>query len=260
MSKLTEVTDLLARIAENLHNQVPLGDYEDSCDYRISELNRSLNLNEGLKLRVLDTALSLMCFKAPEVFDTVIEHLVKTIVTVLSSSISCNVLRSGKQEVLQIGSTISCHDCLKLIEASVSVLGKIEGHGDRSCSLLYAILRVAASASCFQYILPSMLVLDQKSNNGRSPAVSKLLCYFPEETSLKAHEMPVRLLFWHLDPLILKDDISKILQDSMQRPFLCLYDEFVKRKDWHSILICLVLSPIMFIEVTALLNNWFLMT
>lgn len=69
-----------------------------------------------------------------------------------------------------------------------------------------------------------------------------------------------RLLFWHLDPLILKDDISKILQDSMQRPFLCLYEEFVKRKDWHSILICLVLSPIMFIEVTALLNNWFLMT
>lgn len=67
MSKLTEVTDLLARIAENLHKQVPLGDYEDSCDYHISELNRSLNLNEGPKLRVLDTALSLMCFKAPEV-------------------------------------------------------------------------------------------------------------------------------------------------------------------------------------------------
>lgn len=54
----------------------------------------------------------------------------KTIVTVLSSSISCNVLRSGKQEVLQIGSTISCHDCVGLIEASVSVLGKIEGHGE----------------------------------------------------------------------------------------------------------------------------------
>lgn len=64
--------------------------------------------------------------------------------------------------------------------------------GEYSCSLLYAILRVAASASCFQYILPSMPVLDQKSNNGKSPAVSKLLCYFPEETSLKAHEMPVR--------------------------------------------------------------------
>lgn len=69
-----------------------------------------------------------------------------------------------------------------------------------------------------------------------------------------------RLLIWYLDPLALKHDISKILQETIKRPFLCLSMEFYERMDWRSILVCLVLSPIMFIDTRALLHDWFLQT
>ena len=59
----------------------------------------------------------------------------KTIVTVLLSSIRCNVLRSPKDEILLIGSSISQRDCVNLIEACADVLGKLEGHGGYASSL-----------------------------------------------------------------------------------------------------------------------------
>lgn len=60
--------------------------------------------------------------------------------------------------------------------------------------------------------------------------------------------------------MLLKNDICQILQEATERPFLCLEKEFYERTDWHSVLICLVLSPAMFIETRALLHNWFLLT
>ncbi|CAN0838937.1 hypothetical protein LINGRAHAP2_LOCUS2434 [Linum grandiflorum] len=68
------------------------------------------------------------------------------------------------------------------------------------------------------------------------------------------------LIFWFLDPLILKSDLSEILQETMNRPFLFLRKEFHERTVWRSILICLVLSPAMFNEARALLHDWFLST
>lgn len=53
----------------------------------------------------------------------------KTIVTVLLSSIRCKVLRSPKDEILLIGSSISHRDCGHLIEAAADILEKLVGHG-----------------------------------------------------------------------------------------------------------------------------------
>lgn len=69
-----------------------------------------------------------------------------------------------------------------------------------------------------------------------------------------------RLLSWYLDPLTLKHDVLKILQDTMERPFICLNEEFHERMDWRSTIVCLVLSPTMFIETRAVLHNWLLVT
>lgn len=69
-----------------------------------------------------------------------------------------------------------------------------------------------------------------------------------------------RLLFWYLDPVTLKHDVSKILKHTTERPFLCLKEEFHERLDWRAIVVCLALSPTMFIETRALLHNWFLLT
>ncbi|KAF8400993.1 hypothetical protein HHK36_014296 [Tetracentron sinense] len=257
MSKLPEITDLFTKLASHLQSGIP---HEEACEPAISSLNQSLNLNESSRVRVLDTALSLMCFKSPQVFDSVIEYLVKTIVSVLSSSISCKVLRFQRYEFLQIGSSICSYDCVELIEACNDVLGRLEGHGMLTPLLLCAVLRVAISASCYKSVFPIAPILNVKSVDRRHTAASKLRCLLPNEIAVKNHEIPLRLLLWYLDPLTLKHDILKILCETVQRPFLCLKKELHDRMDWHSVIICLVLSPTMFIEARALLHNWFLVT
>lgn len=52
-----------------------------------------------------------------------------TIVSVLSSSIECKVLRFDKSEVLRIGGSISAHDCVRVMESCADVMGKLNEHG-----------------------------------------------------------------------------------------------------------------------------------
>ncbi|XP_059431855.1 uncharacterized protein LOC132165349 isoform X2 [Corylus avellana] len=240
MTTVPEVTDLFARLASQLKtlNQEQKQEEEEALDHSISMFNQSLNLNnnEDSRVRVLDTALSLMCFRAPQVF------------------------RFQKDEVLQVGSSFSRQDCTELVEACADIVGKLEGHGVLAQMLSCAVVRVVISASCYRYLLPSALVLDSKSIDGRSTAVSQLLCHLPREFSLENHEIPFRLLSWYLDPLTLKHDVLEILQDTMGRPFICLNEEFHERMDWRSTIVCLVLSPTMFIETRALLHRWLLVT
>ncbi|VVA10359.1 PREDICTED: ZEAMMB73_Zm00001d045353 [Prunus dulcis] len=267
MTTLPEITDLFARLASRLKslNDTSFSPHtakeeldEAALDLSISKLNHSLNPNGNSTVRVLDTVLSLMCFKAPQVFDSGIEYLVKTIVTVLLSSIRCKVLRSPKDEILLIGSSISHRDCGHLIEAAADILEKLEGHGKLSDSLLCAIVRVVSSASLYRQL--SRPVFDVKSVDAKKTLTSKLLCYFPREKSLDNNKIPFRLLLWYLDPLILKRDVSNILQETIDRPFLCLSKEFRESNDWLSVITSLVLSPIMFVEARALLHRWFLVT
>lgn len=107
---------------------------DSSIDPSISKLTLSLTHNPGV--RVLDTALSLMCFKAPQVLDSVVEYSVKTIVSVLSSSICCEVFRFHNEEVLQIGSFISRGHCMELIECVFDVISKLKEHGGFSSPFL----------------------------------------------------------------------------------------------------------------------------
>ncbi len=59
-----------------------------------------------------------------------IENLVKTIVSVLSSSISCRVLKFEKEEVLRTGRSICQRDCVEFIEVVIDVLSKLDEHGE----------------------------------------------------------------------------------------------------------------------------------
>lgn len=69
-----------------------------------------------------------------------------------------------------------------------------------------------------------------------------------------------RLLSWYLDSSLLKNDVLKILEEAFRRPFLCLHKAFRENGDWRSIIICLAISPMMFIEIRGLLHRWFLET
>ncbi|KAI8031156.1 Solute carrier family 35 member F2 [Camellia lanceoleosa] len=107
-----------------------------------------------------------MCFKAPQVFDSAIEYLVKTIVTVLSSSITCKALRFHKAEFLCVGSGISSGDCAELIGMCVDFLGKLEGHGSSIWRLLSSLasegkvpIRVFADSGGSKPLLGDVLVI-----------------------------------------------------------------------------------------------------
>ncbi|KAI3866878.1 hypothetical protein MKX03_027111 [Papaver bracteatum] len=262
MSRVEEITAILTEIACHLQSQQE--DFNTNLTSTISSLNQTLNLNtnEGeSRVRVLETTLSLMCFKTPQVFNLMVEDLVQTIVTVLKSSIMCKVLRFQKEEFLQIGSSISRFDCEELVKACLDIIGRLEEHhGTLSHMLFRAVLRVTASASFHQILSPFPYIRSIQQCHQKNTSFSKLHSLLPEEISISDSDIPLRLLVWYLDPLTLKHDISSILSESSTRPFLYLKKEMHERMRWRSIVLSLVLSPTIFIQTRALLHNWFLVT
>ncbi|KAI3524728.1 hypothetical protein L1887_03391 [Cichorium endivia] len=259
MSNLLELTGLFLRLAsQNQTGNAGTSNADQSDDVLVAAVNQSLNLNEQSRVTVLDTALSLMCFTAPQVFDSVIDYSVNTLVSVLSSSINCKVSRLGKAEVLRIGSSISAHDCVRVMESCADVLEKLTEHGTLYRSLLYTIVRVAVMTTRFQYSMQLTPSLNLQSTDERSHALSKLVHYIPKKISIDNQELQLRLLIWYLDPQTLVENISQLLQDVIGRPFICLNEELYEKIEWRSVIICLALSPLMFIETRALLHSWFL--
>nr|CAD1843138.1 unnamed protein product [Ananas comosus var. bracteatus] len=74
--------------------------------------------------------------------------------------------------------------------------------------------------------LPLMHYEDDEGNSREKRImISRLKCFLPEEMPFNDNEIPFRMLFWYLDPSTLKHDISEILREAIQRPFLCLKKE-----------------------------------
>ncbi|KAL1547764.1 hypothetical protein AAHA92_16081 [Salvia divinorum] len=254
-----DITSVFAVLASNLRSPDPTAG--DEVSLSISNLNRSLNPSDAAPVRTLDTALSLMHFTVPQVHDSVIEFTLKSLVAVLSSSIECKVVRIDKQLDLRVGGLILKSDCANALEECAHILEKLDGKkGDLCYSLLYNVFRVAALAPCFPHAMLSDSTLDAKCRDLNATALANLVCYIPKQCTFKNGEIPLRLLSWHLDPMILKQDVAQVLQEFIKRPFLSLKTEIYDRKDWRSKIICLVISPSMFIETRALLHKWFLMT
>ncbi|EOA25168.1 hypothetical protein CARUB_v10018480mg [Capsella rubella] len=259
MSSPSAVADLLNVLAYRLQsrNQLLGEELEESTSsmgLAISELNRSLTMDIGAEesgVKVMDAALSLMCFKAPQVFDSAIEYLVRTIVCALSSSRNCKVLRDRNEETLQFGSSYLPRCSEELIEISKDIIDKLGSNGKLAKQLFQAVVRSASSTSCSVH---------RMLEDGRNRAVSKLLAFLPRESSTDNHEIPLRILFWYQDPSSLKEHVSGILKDVVERPFLCLKKELFERAEWRDIVSCLVLSPTMFINTRALLHKWLLLT
>lgn len=149
-----------------------------------------------------------------------------TIVSVLSSLIECEVLKSDKSEVLRIGGYISAHDCVRVMESCVDVLGKLTEHGGfikvtfkyllskvfetflitnvkpdfnirifagmLSRSLLYAVVRVAVMRTQFQYTMQLTPVFNVQSTEEMSHALSKLVYYIPKTIPTNNQELQLR--------------------------------------------------------------------
>uniref|UniRef100_A0A1D1Z9W9 Pre-mRNA-processing-splicing factor 8 n=1 Tax=Anthurium amnicola TaxID=1678845 RepID=A0A1D1Z9W9_9ARAE len=233
-----------------------------------ASLNPNPNPDASPRSRVLDAALSLMCFRAPEVYSCAIDSVVRTMISVLSSSVSCKVQRfegggnKKDEEILRVGSSISAADCEKLIGTCIDVLGNLEGHG--LChSLVQALLKAAVSASDYQSLFPMSCMYYEGcgiAGEIRNSAILKLQSLLPAENSVNNCEIPLRLLLWYLDPLLIKDTLSSILRETIHRPFLRLKSEFHERMAWRLLIVYLVTSPTMFTQTRALLHKWFLVT
>ncbi|KAI4377787.1 hypothetical protein MLD38_015365 [Melastoma candidum] len=265
-ASLQEVLRLFAALASRLDSIRPSSAIESAgdevLDGLISNLNCSLNLGgdqDDPTIRILDAALSLSCFDPTKVFDSVVECTVETIVAVLSS-IGCKVIAHGKGEALSVGGSIQRCDSEAVILACVDILCKLRKDGRLVKLLLCAVAEASVSASHCQYLVPSTPVIDWQGVNERSIAASKLLDYLPQEIWVENCQIPLRIFFWYLDPLILRDDVSDILQETIEKPFLCLEKELQERPAWRNFVVCLVLSPPMFIQTRALLHSWFLQT
>ncbi|KAF9617692.1 hypothetical protein IFM89_038192 [Coptis chinensis] len=254
MNNVEEIITLLSQLASRIQT--------DPCP-QLASLNQSLNLinEDESRVRVLHKALSLMCFKAPQVFDEELKCMVGTIVSVLNSCISCQVLSSfEKEECLRIGALISRGNCVKLIQACFGIAGKLEKHETLKEMLLGAVLRVAVSASCYEGLSPRTPVLSLESGCGINASLLEIQHLFHEDISVTNNKIPLRLLLWYLDPLTLKHDVSEVLREVVERPFLDLKKELHDRLTWRSVVVCLALSPTKFIETRTLLHNWFLIT
>ncbi|PHU11744.1 hypothetical protein BC332_18674 [Capsicum chinense] len=124
MSKVSEIRPLLVSVASQLNSINPaIGNESTNVDLTIANLNRSVNLSGTIpRIRILDTALSVMCFTSSQVFNYTIEYLLKTVVAVLSSSIKCKVVRTAEGGVLQIGGLILGQGCIRIVESCADVL------------------------------------------------------------------------------------------------------------------------------------------
>lgn len=158
MSRFPEISSLFATIASNHRTLDQAARRKDqNVDISISNLNRSLNLGGTCRVRILYTALSLMCFTAPQVClkqkvnersyvfffflpmnvvllceflqgcDSIIEQSLRTIITVISASVECTVFRIDENQVLRAGGSISKTNCEIVMERCAYILQKMEG-------------------------------------------------------------------------------------------------------------------------------------
>ncbi|KAJ0964523.1 hypothetical protein J5N97_025661 [Dioscorea zingiberensis] len=229
MSTLPEITRLFALLASDLRrSNAGDGDGANGGEIAgaVSALTRSLNPDDECqpRVRVLDAALSLMCFKSPEVCRARIESTVQTIVAVLTSLASCKVIRlsGGCGELLQVGNSVSYEDCNELIQACADLVESLEGHGGLSHRLLYAVLKAALSSSHYSSLFPFSSIFFNKNEKGsddsseRKPLLSKLTYLFPAESSANGHDVvPMRGLASILE---LKAAIVSAVLDVLSKP------------------------------------------
>ncbi|KAF3341545.1 hypothetical protein FCM35_KLT00183 [Carex littledalei] len=253
MDNLPEITRLFSRLTSDL----------DPPSDGFSSLVASLNDDDAAKpgSRVLDAALSLMCFNSTEVFGSRIKCLVSTIISALSASVSCQGLSSDWAELglVNVGSSVSSRDCCEIIRLCADAIKRLKGHCEEDIlhALSRAILKLAVSTSPFKEENEGEV---KNSDTEMRSIISELKHNLIDVTCPTENEIPLRVYLWYLDPSILKNEISEILNEAIHRPFICLENEMHDRPAWRALILCVISSPFILMEIRSLLHYWFLET
>ncbi|TVU12600.1 hypothetical protein EJB05_46251, partial [Eragrostis curvula] len=273
---LEDLTRLLSELAARFSQPPAAGDRgaastaaADTLLASISSLAGALNPSGGRAgaassgTRVLDAALSLIVM---QVGRARVDCLVRTLVSALSASVSCRVVRpdgGAADEMLCVGTSISPGDCRELVRSCGALVEKLGnyGGGNHSYDLLYAVAKSAVLSPHYQCLFPLPYYREEEESAYDMGTISAELKQHPSYQVLPSdHSIPLRVLLWHLDPPFFKHDLSAMLQETIRRPLLCLRKELHCRMEWRIILICLVCSPSMFMEMRSLFHIWFLET
>ncbi|KAJ3709043.1 hypothetical protein LUZ61_012748 [Rhynchospora tenuis] len=254
MANLPEIMRLLSNLASDLEPSDPPSDGLYSL---VASLNSDYSGYPGT--RVLDAALSLMCFNSTEVFSSRIKCLLGTIISALSAFVSFEGLFSdwAKLGFARVGSSVSYKDCCEIIRLCGDVLGRLKGHCEEDVlhALSHAILKLAVSTSPLK---EGKEVIS--SDSEMRSIISELKHNLTEETFPIKTEIPLRVFQWYLDPSILKSEISDILNEATHRPFISLRNEMHDQTAWRGLILCLISSPLTLMEIRSLLHYWFLET
>ncbi|RLN12052.1 hypothetical protein C2845_PM09G03030 [Panicum miliaceum] len=230
---LEDLTRVLAELAARL-SRPPAGGGDatagDALSASISSLAATLNPSGGRGgassgTRILDAALSLMCFDPLEarhprrVNRDRVDCLVRTLVSALSASVSCGVVRpdgGAGEEMLCVGSSVSPGDCRELLRSCAALVQKLGDcdAGRHSYDLLYAVVKMAVLSPHYQCLFPLPYYKEEgECEYDVGNVAAELINHPSNHVPPTGNSIPLRLLLWHLDPSIIKDDLSAMLQE-----------------------------------------------
>ncbi|KAL5660641.1 hypothetical protein ACJX0J_027766, partial [Zea mays] len=189
----------------------------------------------------------------------------RTLVSVLSASVSCRVVRpngDAGQDMLCVGSSVSPVHCRELLRSIVyscaALVEKLGDYGRHSYDMLYAVAKTIVLSPNYQCLFLLPYYKEEGEIVSRMGTIAAELINHPSYHVLPSDDSnPPRLLLWHLDPSIIRLDLSVMLKEVIKRPLLCLRKELYNRMEWRIIIICPVCSPTVFMEMRSLLHFWF---
>ncbi|KAM3335010.1 hypothetical protein ACQJBY_029430 [Aegilops geniculata] len=241
---LDDLTHLLAEVASRLSRPPggagPSSVAGDSLSASVSSLAAALNPRAAAPAssgtRVLDAALSLMCFDPQEVDRARLDCLVRTAVSALSDPASCRVARTDdRAEMLCVGSSVSPRDCRELVRSCAALVEKLGGRdaAGHSYDLLHAAVKTALLSPRYQCLFPSPYYREDGESSCEMGTISLDVTTHPSYQVLPNDgSVPPRYawaLLWHYDPSILKHDLSEMLREAITRPLLCMRKELHDR-------------------------------
>lgn len=215
-------------------------------DMSTADAGRSLKIAEcgDRSSPLVNTALGLMGYQVPQVCDLMMKHWMDTVHLLLRhDSLTLPKLRGILDGVDTVLREVKGPRLLELIEAILKAAVHARNMKPRSSSDHWVFVRQKCSGS---------------EGSDAAWAVEKILEFVvKEKEDVYRRLSPIsRLHVWRLRPSLLKEDLSDLAKEFMQRPLLSVKVESHGWGALDSMVASLALAPDMLDEVRRLLLNW----
>lgn len=167
------------------------------------------------------------------------------------------------------GGALSPISVRKIVENSLSFLKGTELEESLVLELLEVLVKVTSTISTSKSRLVGSCLLYEREvrrmpTSGSSTTVSSFMdpliqfALEKKEVFYNHFSPPIRLLLWRLQPDLLGQDLSALLQRVAERPLMSLKNELRHVKGWYNVIIAMASGPDIFVEARKTLNGWLL--